>query len=164
MTWEQEISACSVQQLSCPCQHTECQTTVWLQTEIKSNFIYICRHGEAEGTSFALATWGCPCHTRVWGEVVLSHRNREYNTNSSYHMLFTRFCFLLCVSLSTSSLSVPIFSPCTCVLWSYDLPVSLSDNASAFSSRAKQLHRRMWWRDMKVSHRVCVRVCIHVFV
>lgn len=29
-------------------------------------------------------------------------------------------------------------------------PESLSDNASAFSSRAKQLHRRMWWRDMKV--------------
>lgn len=29
-------------------------------------------------------------------------------------------------------------------------PESLSDNASAFSSRAKQLHRRMWWRDTKV--------------
>uniref|UniRef100_A0A3B1JX26 Vesicle-associated membrane protein 4 n=1 Tax=Astyanax mexicanus TaxID=7994 RepID=A0A3B1JX26_ASTMX len=32
-----------------------------------------------------------------------------------------------------------------------DKSESLSDNASAFSSRAKQLHRRMWWRDMKVS-------------
>uniref|UniRef100_A0A3P8UVV6 Vesicle-associated membrane protein 4 n=1 Tax=Cynoglossus semilaevis TaxID=244447 RepID=A0A3P8UVV6_CYNSE len=31
-----------------------------------------------------------------------------------------------------------------------DKSESLSDNASAFSSRAKQLHRRMWWRDMKV--------------
>lgn len=43
-------------------------------------------------------------------------------------------------------------------------PESLSDNASAFSSRAKQLHRRMWWRDMKVrssSHpcEVFVLVC-----
>ncbi|PWA20779.1 hypothetical protein CCH79_00007384, partial [Gambusia affinis] len=27
---------------------------------------------------------------------------------------------------------------------------SLSDHASAFSSRAKQLHRRMWWRDTKM--------------
>uniref|UniRef100_A0A672PZE1 Vesicle associated membrane protein 4 n=1 Tax=Sinocyclocheilus grahami TaxID=75366 RepID=A0A672PZE1_SINGR len=32
-----------------------------------------------------------------------------------------------------------------------DKSESLSDNASAFSSRAKHLHRRMWWRDMKVS-------------
>uniref|UniRef100_A0A3B3BXG5 Vesicle associated membrane protein 4 n=1 Tax=Oryzias melastigma TaxID=30732 RepID=A0A3B3BXG5_ORYME len=31
-----------------------------------------------------------------------------------------------------------------------DKSESLSDNASAFSSRAKQLHRRMWWRDMKM--------------
>ncbi|KAF3835061.1 hypothetical protein F7725_027619, partial [Dissostichus mawsoni] len=31
-----------------------------------------------------------------------------------------------------------------------DKSESLSDNASAFSSRAKHLHRRMWWRDMKV--------------
>ena len=36
------------------------------------------------------------------------------------------------------------------------LTESLSDNASAFSSRAKQLHRRMWWRDMKVGLCVCV--------
>lgn len=34
---------------------------------------------------------------------------------------------------------------------------SLSDNASAFSSRAKQLHRRMWWRDMKVGQRNTLR-------
>ncbi|XP_034387450.1 vesicle-associated membrane protein 4 isoform X1 [Cyclopterus lumpus] len=31
-----------------------------------------------------------------------------------------------------------------------DKSESLSDNASAFSSRAKQLHRRMWWRDTKM--------------
>ncbi|XP_054592275.2 vesicle-associated membrane protein 4 isoform X1 [Nothobranchius furzeri] len=31
-----------------------------------------------------------------------------------------------------------------------DKSESLSDHASAFSSRAKQLHRRMWWRDMKM--------------
>uniref|UniRef100_A0A3Q2Y8S3 Vesicle-associated membrane protein 4 n=1 Tax=Hippocampus comes TaxID=109280 RepID=A0A3Q2Y8S3_HIPCM len=31
-----------------------------------------------------------------------------------------------------------------------DKSESLSDNASAFSSRAKQLHRRMMWRNMKV--------------
>ncbi|MBN3314950.1 MYOC protein, partial [Atractosteus spatula] len=31
-----------------------------------------------------------------------------------------------------------------------DKSESLSDNASAFSSRAKQLHRRMWWRDCKL--------------
>ncbi|CAB1414874.1 unnamed protein product [Pleuronectes platessa] len=31
-----------------------------------------------------------------------------------------------------------------------DKSESLSDNASAFSSRAKQMHRRMWWRDMKM--------------
>uniref|UniRef100_A0A8C5CXM2 Vesicle-associated membrane protein 4 n=1 Tax=Gadus morhua TaxID=8049 RepID=A0A8C5CXM2_GADMO len=37
-----------------------------------------------------------------------------------------------------------------------DKSESLSDNASAFSSRAKQLHRRMWWRDMKVGLCVCV--------
>lgn len=37
-------------------------------------------------------------------------------------------------------------------LWSRDIPESLSDNASAFSSRSKQLHRRMWWRDMKVGY------------
>uniref|UniRef100_A0A8C7TNB1 V-SNARE coiled-coil homology domain-containing protein n=1 Tax=Oncorhynchus mykiss TaxID=8022 RepID=A0A8C7TNB1_ONCMY len=45
-----------------------------------------------------------------------------------------------------------------------DKSESLSDNASAFSSRAKQLHRRMWWRDMKVSQRVCVCVCVCVCV
>uniref|UniRef100_A0A8C4ZKY5 Vesicle-associated membrane protein 4 n=1 Tax=Gadus morhua TaxID=8049 RepID=A0A8C4ZKY5_GADMO len=39
-----------------------------------------------------------------------------------------------------------------------DKSESLSDNASAFSSRAKQLHRRMWWRDMKVGLCVCVWV------
>lgn len=33
---------------------------------------------------------------------------------------------------------------------------SLSDHASAFSSRAKQLHRRMWWRDIKVR---CLSLC-----
>uniref|UniRef100_A0A3P9MVE5 Vesicle-associated membrane protein 4 n=1 Tax=Poecilia reticulata TaxID=8081 RepID=A0A3P9MVE5_POERE len=33
-----------------------------------------------------------------------------------------------------------------------DKSESLSDHASAFSSRAKQLHRRMWWRDMKVGY------------
>lgn len=55
----------------------------------------------------------------------------------------------------------PVFaclSPCPRALPS---PESLSDNASAFSSRAKQLHRRMWWRDMKVrswSH-PCEGVC-----
>ncbi|XP_067085879.1 vesicle-associated membrane protein 4 isoform X1 [Osmerus mordax] len=31
-----------------------------------------------------------------------------------------------------------------------DKSESLSDNASAFSSRAKQMHRRMWWRDTKM--------------
>ncbi|XP_051930247.1 vesicle-associated membrane protein 4 isoform X3 [Hippocampus zosterae] len=31
-----------------------------------------------------------------------------------------------------------------------DKSESLSDNASAFSSRAKQLHRRMMWRNMKM--------------
>ncbi|MEQ2228912.1 hypothetical protein ILYODFUR_013492 [Ilyodon furcidens] len=31
-----------------------------------------------------------------------------------------------------------------------DKSESLSDHASAFSSRAKQLHRRMWWRDTKM--------------
>uniref|UniRef100_A0A8C7M6A5 Vesicle associated membrane protein 4 n=1 Tax=Oncorhynchus kisutch TaxID=8019 RepID=A0A8C7M6A5_ONCKI len=41
-----------------------------------------------------------------------------------------------------------------------DKSESLSDNASAFSTRAKQLHRRMWWRDMKVSQRVCVSVYV----
>uniref|UniRef100_A0A3P8UVW5 Vesicle-associated membrane protein 4 n=1 Tax=Cynoglossus semilaevis TaxID=244447 RepID=A0A3P8UVW5_CYNSE len=40
-----------------------------------------------------------------------------------------------------------------------DKSESLSDNASAFSSRAKQLHRRMWWRDMKV----CIFVCNSCF-
>ncbi|XP_051954180.1 vesicle-associated membrane protein 4 isoform X4 [Xyrauchen texanus] len=30
-----------------------------------------------------------------------------------------------------------------------DKSESLSDNASAFSSRAKQIHRRMWWREKK---------------
>lgn len=28
---------------------------------------------------------------------------------------------------------------------------SLSDNATAFSNRAKQLRRQMWWRGCKVS-------------
>ncbi len=41
------------------------------------------------------------------------------------------------------------------VLRSCDVAESLSDNASAFSSRAKQLHRRMWWRDMKVGCLFC---------
>ncbi|XP_077573667.1 vesicle-associated membrane protein 4 isoform X1 [Stigmatopora nigra] len=31
-----------------------------------------------------------------------------------------------------------------------DKSESLSDNASAFSSRSKQLHRRMMWRNMKM--------------
>ncbi|XP_058887382.1 vesicle-associated membrane protein 4-like [Acipenser ruthenus] len=31
-----------------------------------------------------------------------------------------------------------------------DKSESLSDNASAFSSRAKQLRRRMWWRECKM--------------
>lgn len=43
--------------------------------------------------------------------------------------------------------------PCAAPRW-HDVAESLSDNASAFSSRAKQLHRRMWWRDMKVGRLV----------
>uniref|UniRef100_A0A4W3KFV4 Vesicle-associated membrane protein 4 n=1 Tax=Callorhinchus milii TaxID=7868 RepID=A0A4W3KFV4_CALMI len=32
-----------------------------------------------------------------------------------------------------------------------DKSESLSDNATAFSNRAKQLRRQMWWRECKVS-------------
>lgn len=48
-----------------------------------------------------------------------------------------------------------------CGLFSSPAPAeSLSDNASAFSSRAKQLHRRMWWRDVKV----CLLYdCLHIW-
>uniref|UniRef100_A0A3Q3FDF8 Vesicle-associated membrane protein 4 n=1 Tax=Labrus bergylta TaxID=56723 RepID=A0A3Q3FDF8_9LABR len=45
-----------------------------------------------------------------------------------------------------------------------DKSESLSDNASAFSSRAKQLHRRMWWRDMKVSHLSVCFCLLHVLI
>lgn len=44
---------------------------------------------------------------------------------------------------------------------SHRFPESLSDNASAFSSRAKQLHRRMWWRDTKVGL-VCLCLSLSV--
>ncbi|MEE6522743.1 hypothetical protein FKM82_021368, partial [Ascaphus truei] len=32
-----------------------------------------------------------------------------------------------------------------------DKSESLSDNATAFSSRSRQLRRQMWWRECKVS-------------
>ncbi|KAL2089358.1 hypothetical protein ACEWY4_014046 [Coilia grayii] len=41
-----------------------------------------------------------------------------------------------------------------------DKSESLSDNASAFSSRAKQLHRRMWWRDVKMKAVIALVVVI----
>ncbi|TRY77642.1 hypothetical protein DNTS_005790, partial [Danionella cerebrum] len=41
---------------------------------------------------------------------------------------------------------------------------SLSDNASAFSSRAKQLHRRMWLRDMKMKMIVALVVVIILLI
>ncbi|XP_059369087.1 vesicle-associated membrane protein 4-like isoform X1 [Carassius carassius] len=45
-----------------------------------------------------------------------------------------------------------------------DKSESLSDNASAFSSRAKQLHRRMWWRDMKIKMIIALVVVILLLV
>uniref|UniRef100_A0AAR2L3L6 Vesicle-associated membrane protein 4 n=1 Tax=Pygocentrus nattereri TaxID=42514 RepID=A0AAR2L3L6_PYGNA len=45
-----------------------------------------------------------------------------------------------------------------------DKSESLSDNASAFSSRAKQLHRRMWWRDMKMKMIVALVVVILLLI
>lgn len=45
-----------------------------------------------------------------------------------------------------------------------DKSESLSDNASAFSSRAKQLHRRMWWRDMKMKLVVALVVTIILLI
>ncbi|XP_064791593.1 vesicle-associated membrane protein 4-like isoform X3 [Oncorhynchus masou masou] len=41
---------------------------------------------------------------------------------------------------------------------------SLSDNASAFSSRAKQLHRRMWWRDVKMKAIIALVVVILLLI
>lgn len=43
---------------------------------------------------------------------------------------------------SVRSAQSPLFSPSA---------ESLSDNATAFSNRAKQLRRQMWWRGCKVS-------------
>ncbi|XP_062858220.1 vesicle-associated membrane protein 4 isoform X3 [Trichomycterus rosablanca] len=45
-----------------------------------------------------------------------------------------------------------------------DKSESLSDNASAFSSRAKQLHRRMWWKDMKMKMIVALVVVILLLI
>ncbi|KAK2883598.1 hypothetical protein Q8A67_017235 [Cirrhinus molitorella] len=45
-----------------------------------------------------------------------------------------------------------------------DKSESLSDNASAFSSRAKQLHRRMWWRDMKMKMIIALVVVILLLI
>ncbi|KAI1892025.1 hypothetical protein AGOR_G00149740 [Albula goreensis] len=45
-----------------------------------------------------------------------------------------------------------------------DKSESLSDNASAFSSRAKHLHRRMWWRDMKMKAIIALVVVILLLI
>ncbi|XP_069050498.1 vesicle-associated membrane protein 4 isoform X2 [Lepisosteus oculatus] len=45
-----------------------------------------------------------------------------------------------------------------------DKSESLSDNASAFSSRAKQLHRRMWWRDCKMKAIIALVVVIVLLI
>ncbi|XP_021454980.1 vesicle-associated membrane protein 4 isoform X1 [Oncorhynchus mykiss] len=45
-----------------------------------------------------------------------------------------------------------------------DKSESLSDNASAFSSRAKQLHRRMWWRDMKMKAIIALVVVVLLLI
>uniref|UniRef100_A0A9J8BKT3 Vesicle-associated membrane protein 4 n=2 Tax=Cyprinus carpio TaxID=7962 RepID=A0A9J8BKT3_CYPCA len=45
-----------------------------------------------------------------------------------------------------------------------DKSESLSDNASAFSSRAKHLHRRMWWKDMKMKMIIALVVVILLLI
>ncbi|KAI5090473.1 vesicle-associated membrane protein 4 isoform X1 [Silurus meridionalis] len=45
-----------------------------------------------------------------------------------------------------------------------DKSESLSDNASAFSSRAKQLHRRMWWKDIKMKMIVALVIVILLLI
>ncbi|XP_060722696.1 vesicle-associated membrane protein 4 isoform X2 [Tachysurus vachellii] len=45
-----------------------------------------------------------------------------------------------------------------------DKSESLSDNASAFSSRAKQLHRRMWWRDIKMKMIVALVIVVLLLI
>ncbi|XP_042561999.1 vesicle-associated membrane protein 4 isoform X1 [Clupea harengus] len=45
-----------------------------------------------------------------------------------------------------------------------DKSESLSDNASAFSSRSKQLHRRMWWRDVKMKAIIALVVVILLLI
>ncbi|KAK6308929.1 hypothetical protein J4Q44_G00203920 [Coregonus suidteri] len=45
-----------------------------------------------------------------------------------------------------------------------DKSESLSDNASAFSSRAKQLHLRMWWRDMKMKAIIALVVVVLLLI
>lgn len=84
-----------------------------------------------------------------------------HNTEPSLYIIRVgtiakRIVYMMVNECSPSS---PIyFSPhvSPSVLRSRDHPESLSDNASAFSSRAKQLHRRMWWRDTKVGCLFCV--------
>ncbi|KAG9350944.1 hypothetical protein JZ751_024833, partial [Albula glossodonta] len=58
------------------------------------------------------------------------------------------------------------FRPCVLFFPSLprDCPESLSDNASAFSSRAKHLHRRMWWRDMKMKAIIALVVVILLLI
>uniref|UniRef100_A0A3B3S9D5 Vesicle-associated membrane protein 4 n=2 Tax=Paramormyrops kingsleyae TaxID=1676925 RepID=A0A3B3S9D5_9TELE len=45
-----------------------------------------------------------------------------------------------------------------------DKSESLSDNASAFSSRAKQLHRRMWWRDTKMKAIIALVIVVLLLI
>ncbi|XP_029473976.1 vesicle-associated membrane protein 4 [Rhinatrema bivittatum] len=45
-----------------------------------------------------------------------------------------------------------------------DKSESLSDNATAFSSRAKQLRRQMWWRECKMKAIVALVIVIILLV
>lgn len=83
---------------------------------------------------------------------ILSHPQQQKSENNSQLIVFVAvkqmsffFFFLL-----FPPISFPPHVSSAHLRRGRDSAESLSDNASAFSSRAKQLHRRMWWRDMKV--------------